>query len=143
MKILEKPFPEVFNRNYEDDEESSRKCSTLLMITLLIAFIVGIISISLNYTRCTFIDLFVIVTFFSNVYVWKIFNIFIAIRLIVILIVSIIIDIIWEIIRIYHYTANYESTIKRIRLIGLIFSVINIFLKIILIILFLKVSQEK
>ena len=81
---------------------------------MILTFAMLMISIYLNFTRCTFIDIFVGITFFGNVFIWRIFNIFLAVKLIVVLLISIIIDIFWESIRLYHYHSNYEDTMKRL-----------------------------
>ena len=49
----------------------------------------------------------------------------------------------WESIRLYHYHSNYEDTMKRLRILGLIFSLINIVIKIAIVIIYFKLSKEK
>lgn len=44
--------------------------------------------------------------------------------------------------RVVHYHSNYESEMKKIRLIGLIFSFINIFIKMLLCFFYWKLSKE-
>lgn len=101
-----------------------------------------IISIFLNLARCTFIELFVGIAFFANVYIWRIFNVFLMLKLNAFLFLSIVIDLIWEIMRAIHYSSNYESEMKKIRLLGLIFSFINILIKLVLCFLYWKLSKE-
>lgn len=55
---------------------------------------------------------------------------------------SIIIDLIWEIMRAIHYSSKYESEMKKVRLLGLIFSFINIFIKILLCLFYWRLSKE-
>lgn len=93
-------------------------------------------------SRCTFLDLFVGITFFGNVYIWRIFNVFLMLKLNAFLLLSIFIDLIWEIMRAIHYSSNYESDMKKMRLVGLIFSFINILVKIILCLLYWRLSKE-
>ena len=72
------------------------KCSSLLFWITIIAISVFIISLILNFNRCSFIDIFISLAFFSNVFVFWIFNFFLMIRLISFLLVSVLIDIVWE-----------------------------------------------
>lgn len=100
------------------------------------------IALILNFSRCTFIDVFVGMTFFGNIYVWRIFNVFLMMQLNIYLIISIIIDLCWEIMRVVHYSSKYELGMKKMRLVGLILSFINIVIKIILAILYYRLSME-
>jgi hypothetical protein len=139
---LESPFPDVY-LNKSLTKTSNKKFSCLLITCLLLTLSMLILTLILNFSRCVFIDIFVSIAFVSNVYIWRIFNIFLALRLIGIMAVSIIIDLTWEIMRLVHYTTKYESNMKYIRLLGLIFSFINIVIKIVLCILYLKLAREK
>lgn len=101
-----------------------------------------LIALILNFARCTFIDIFVGVTFFGNIYVWRIFNVFLMMQLNIYLVISILIDLSWEIMRAVHYSSKYESGMKKMRLVGLILSFVNIVIKIILAILYYRLSME-
>jgi len=114
----------------------------MLKLASLLTLIMLVIALILNFSRCTFIDIFVGVTFFGNIYVWRIFNLFLMIQLNIYLIVSIIIDLVWEIMRTIHFSKNYETEMKKMRLIGLILSFINILIKIILCWIYFKLSKE-
>lgn len=141
--ILEEPFPGVYKGGEEFHKDVNNKCSCLLIITVCLTALMTIITLVLNYSRCSFIDIFVGIAFFGNVYVWRIFNIFVALRLIGILGVSIIIDLTWEIMRLVHYTGKYSSAVKTLRIMGLVLSFINIVIKIVLCLLYFKLSREK
>lgn len=56
--------------------------------------------------------------------------------------ISILIDLSWEIMRAVHYSSKYESGMKKMRLVGLILSFVNIVIKIILAILYYRLSME-
>lgn len=141
--ILEEPFPDIYKGGKGVKKNVNNSCSCILIITIILTALMTLITLVLNYSRCSFIDIFVGMAFFGNVYVWRIFNIFLALRLIGILSISIIIDLVWEIMRLVHYTENYNSDMKFIRILGLVFSFINILIKIILSILYFKLSREK
>ncbi len=123
--------------------KKSSKCSTILIMAVVLTAIMMLITLFLNFTRCTFIDIFVGFAFFGNIYIWKIFNIFLGLRLIGILVVSIIIDLSWELMRLYHFSKSYEPTMMKLRIMGLIFSFISIGIKCILALLYLKLTREK
>lgn len=114
----------------------------MLKIATLLTFIMLCIALILNFSRCTFIDIFVGITFFGNVFIWRIFNVFLMIQLNIYLVVSIIIDLVWEIMRTIHYSKNYETEMKKMRLIGLILSFINILIKIVLCLIYFRLSKE-
>lgn len=101
-----------------------------------------IITLILNFDRCNFIDIFIGIAFFINIYALRIFNLFTAIRFIVVLMVSIFIDIIWETFRLIYYSKNLEKHTKKMRIIGLVFSFILIILKIIICAFYLKLARE-
>lgn len=96
----------------------------------------------LNFNRCNFIDIFVGIAFFVDIYALRIFNIFTAIRFISVLLVSIIIDIIWETFRLIYYSKNFEAHTKKLRIIGLVLSFILIVLKIIICIFYFRLARE-
>lgn len=101
-----------------------------------------IITFILNFNRCNFIDIFVGIAFFINVYAFRIFNLFTAIRFIGILLVSIMIDIVWETFRLIYYSRNLEKHTKKMRIIGLVFSFILIVLKIFICIFYFRLAKE-
>ena len=72
--ILEAPFPEVYGGFLKKLSTKPRRvtptCTTLLKITSVLTLVMTIIALILNYSRCTFVDVFVGITFFGNVYVW-------------------------------------------------------------------------
>lgn len=144
--VLEYPFPEVyggiFNQKVLQSNFETPGCTTLLKITCLLTFVMTCIALALNFTRCTFIDIFTGITFFANIYIWRIYNVFLMAQLIVYLAISIIIDLVWEIMRAVHFSSNYEQGMKTLRLVGLIFSFINIALKIVICILYWRLSKE-
>jgi len=68
-----------------------------------------LITFFLNYTRCSFIDIFVGLAFISKIYVEKSFNFLYALKLINVLVLSIIIDVAWEFMRLFHLTFRQNS----------------------------------
>ena len=101
-----------------------------------------IITLILNFDRCNFIDIFVGIAFFINIYALRIFNLFTAIRFISVLLVSIFIDIIWETFRLIYYSKNLSQHNKKLRIIGLVFSFVLIVLKIVICIFFFRLAKE-
>ena len=141
MDILSEPFRDVF-LNEKVKIAKQAECSGLLKFTVFITICVFLLSLGLNYSRCLFIDIFVCTSFFGNIYVWKQFNVFLGLKLIGVLLISIIIDLVWEIMKLVHFTSRLSESIKTLRIIGLVLSFVNIVLKIILAILFFKLSRE-
>lgn len=76
-------------------------------MTVLLTILMLLITLFLNFTRCTFIDIFVGMAFFSKIYIEKSFNVLYATKLIGILVLSIVIDVLWEVLRLYHFTFRY------------------------------------
>ena len=142
MDILVEPFRDLFLNEKPNKPVANPKCSSLLKSTTTITAFVFLIALALNYTRCMFIDIFICISFFGNMYIWRRFNLFLGIKLILVLGVSILIDLFWEGIKLYHFRNNYESRAKSLRILGLVLSFINIGLKIILIILYIKLSKN-
>lgn len=140
--ILLEPFRDLFLNEKPAKPTIEPKCSGLLKLTSALTILVFLLSLALNYTRCMFIDIFICVFYFGNMYIWRRFNLFLGIKLILVLIVSILIDLFWEAIKLYHYNSKYESTSKGLRILGLVFSLLNIGLKIILIYLYYRLSKE-
>ena len=141
LDVLVEPFRDVF-LNEKVNKVKAAECSGLLKFSIFIAICVFLLSLGLNYSRCLFIDIFVCTSFFGNVYVWRQFNLFLGLKLIGVLVISIIIDLAWEIMKLVHFTTKLKGDIKTLRIIGLTLSFVNIVLKIILAILFFRLSRE-
>ena len=89
-----------------------------------------------------FLDIFVAFSFCSNLYIWRNFNIFLGLKLIGTLLISIIIDIVWESFKLYHYSDKHASAFKKMRVASLVLTIVNVVIKVILMILYYKLSNE-
>lgn len=134
-------FPDVFG-GVSSWQPKSMKCGFFLIVSFVLTFLVAMIALYLNFTRCMFLDVFVTISFFANAYVWRYFNMFLAIKLIIVLVVSIILDIYWEIHKAMTFNAQYEQTVKSERIKGLILTGILIIFKLLLILAYYKLSRE-
>ena len=140
--ILVEPFRDLFLNEKPMRPKVEPKCSGALKLTTVLTVLVFLLALALNYTRCMFIDIFICVSYFGNMYIWRRFNLFLGLKLIAVLVVSIIVDLSWEGIKLYHYNSRYERTTKNLRILGLIFSFINIVFKVILIYLYFRLSRH-
>jgi uncharacterized membrane protein YecN with MAPEG domain len=138
---LARTFPDVFG-GATTLKPKALKLSFFLATSLALSFVVSLISLYLNFTRCMFIDVFVTMSFFANAYVWRYFNMFLAVKLIIVLVVSILLDIYWEIHKAMTFNAKYEATVKVERIKGLILTGLLILLKLALALSYYKLSRE-
>ena len=140
-KQLIDTFPDVFSGGIKINENGIN-CSSNLIITSALTALMLIGVIFLNFTRCMFIDILIATTYFLNIYVNRNFNVFLSIRLIVILVFSILIDVTWETLNIIHYRQTYEVTEKSLRIFGFVLSGIVILIKLLLLYFYFILSKE-
>ena len=136
---------ETFKDVYQNSSKTVSKsgaCSKLLITCVILTSLMFGISLYLNFTRCMFIDIFVATSFFGNMYIWRNFNIFLGIKLILVLAASIFMDIGWEVTKLVHYTHKYEDTLKWVRIQGLVLNAVNVVIKLALIYLYYQLSNE-
>ena len=89
-----------------------------------------------------FIDIFVVLSFISNLYIWRIFNLFLAIKLNVCLLISFFLDLSWEIHKGISYNQKYEATVKNERFKGLILNAFLMILKLFLMVTYIQLARE-
>lgn len=134
-------FPDVFGIA-SPSKKAKQNCGFFLITAFVVTFIVAMISLYLNFTRCMFMDVLVTMSFFANAYIWRYFSMFLAIKLIIVLVVSIGLDLYWEIHKAITFNANYEQTVKSERIKGLVLTGLLIILKLLLILVYYKLSRE-
>ena len=139
---LANAFPEVFNP-YSTNAERKLSCGFYLILACVLTAIVGLVGLYLNFTRCMFLDIFLALAFFNNIYIWRVFNLFLSIKLMIVLVLSVIFDIYWEIHKLMVFNAKYEGTVKTERIKGLILTGLLILCKLALIFIYYKLSREK
>jgi len=140
--LLKGTFRDVYESSGALKSISNAKCTKLLLISIILTSLMFGISLYLNFTRCMFIDIFVATSFFGNTYVWRNFNIFLGIKLILVLVASICMDIGWEIMKLVHYTSKYEDTLKSVRIQGLVLNGVNVVIKLALMYLYYQLATE-
>lgn len=92
------------------------------MLILVLAFVI-------NFNRCDFIDIFISLSFMSNIYIWRIYNFFLMLKFIGVISFSILIDFLWVVIKIIHYTSNLSGSEKKIRILWVVLTIAQIALK--------------
>jgi hypothetical protein len=140
--MLKGTFKDVFESSNGFKAISNAKCSKLLLVSVILTSVMFGISLYLNFTRCMFIDIFIATSFFGNTYIWRNFNIFLGIKLILVLVASICMDIGWEVTKLLHYTHKYEDTLKSVRIQGLVLNAINVLIKGALVYLYYQLATE-
>jgi len=140
--LLKGTFKDVYESSGGIKAISNAKCTKLLVISIVLTSLMFGISLYLNFTRCMFIDIFVATSFYGNTYVWRNFNIFLGIKLILVLVASICMDVGWEIMKLVHYTSKYEDTLKSVRIQGLILNGVNVLIKAAMIYFFYQLATE-
>lgn len=139
---LASAFPDVF---FSASHTSGRKlsCGFYLIVACVLTGVIGFVGLYLNFTRCMFLDIFIALAFFNNIYIWRVFNLFLAIKLILVLFVSVLLDVYWEIHKLMVFNDKYEYTVKVERIKGLVLTGILVLCKLSLIFLYYKLSREK
>lgn len=140
-EYLARTFPDVFSSSF-GWKGKKISCGFYLIASCILSLIVGLVAFYLNFTRCMFLDVLVTLSFFSKMYIWRSFNLFLAIKLIMVLFVSICLDLSWEIHKLISFNKNYEETVKVERIKGLVLTGILILCKLALIFFYYKLSRE-
>lgn len=134
-------FADVFSEGVDIGNKRD-KLSPIFITSCALSLGMFLAALFLNFTRSTFVDIFVAIAFFGSIYVWRNFNVFFAIKLIGILVVSIVIDVIWEIIKLMNFNQKYEAQVKVMRLWGFVLSAVLILVKIALLYFYWRLSKE-
>lgn len=134
-------FPDIF-LSTKATSGARLGCGIYLIISCVLTAIIGGIGLYLNFTRCMFLDVLIALSFFSNIYIWRTFNMFLAVKMIVILLVSICLDLSWEVHKIISFNNKYEETVKAERIKGLVLSGVIIVCKLALMFFYYKLSRE-
>ena len=140
-EYLASMFPDVFSSTLIWKTKSV-DCGFYLIGSCVLSLIIGLIAFYLNFTRCMFLDILVVLSFFSKLYIWRVFNLFLAVKLICVLIVSVCLDLSWEIHKAISFNKKYEATVKSERIKGLILTGFIIVVKLGLIFFYYKLSRE-
>lgn len=138
---LVEAFPTVFSNSVNLNDQKMT-CSWIFVVSSILTGIMLVISLFLNSTRCMFIDIFVAISFFGNMYVWRNFNVFLAVKLIAVLGISIVLDLAWEIIKLINYNEKYEGTVKTLRITGFLLTAAGVLVKLALLYLYFRLSKE-
>ena len=122
--------------------EASQVVSRDLWVSIVLTAILGLCALYLNFKRCMFIDLFVVTSFFSNLFIWRYFNLFLGLRLMATLGVSVVLDVVWEISKIYNYWYIMRQTLGLRTILGFVIAGLTIVVKVLLIPMYYRVSKE-
>ena len=139
--LLADTFKEVFD-GYKLPSNVRAGCSTTLIISAVLTAIMFGLALFLNFTRCMFIDISVAISFFGNMYIWRNFNLFLGLKLILALVASVLLDISWEVMRLVHINSKVEEVHKSLRVKGLIVNCVNIVVKLGIMLFYYRLSNE-